>query len=917
MSRLFKVNLARTHFVEIYKNAIPFTELILMVVLFGINSQGWSTTLNLPSGVGGTPNATSWGTNGDVGTTEGKAIATTEGELTAATFSISGSQYVLQSPGAYFDLRSLLDNGSFTIGATSEVINIGGMTFTVKTESEQTVTFGAALTNPSLPGGGLTVSGGGSVAFDNTNSQYTTGMDIGALTVDESTVITLPPSVAFGVGNNGGSPAINYYASGQSYSSIALNTASTLILANGSAIGSQSGGVSVPFSFDTSSPTIQLANSATASITPKFTSAGNTVNIDTNGGTLNIYGNASGTGVTLNVNDTIGTGTLNLYGNQSGSVGGNDYDSTNVNIASGTLNLYLDTGDQSLGSMTMTGGTVTGSANLGGDVTMSGTSKMVATNIQMSNLNMSGTSKVSGTIQTNGDLNLSDNAVFAPQIRTTIIGGNMTANTGAPHYVVSFDGTNVSQISTGTANIPNLQVDLLLAAGTYSSGYTYTKTILTSGDLTAPTAEPTWNITGVTKVDTGAPATGDELTLELTKDGGDLNLTITVNETINVATTTTYNFVAPSSVPSAPSTTSAPSTLVDTASLINATFSNSSSSSDAVMQGSADNFHFTNTSTNPLLPRSMQPNNNASLLESIIRATETSGPVSFSRNETRIWASPYTSRARVNNSLAGIGQQGWSGGSLIGFEKRDRKNIWTVGMLTGLTLSKFHNNGDPDTHSKANGYVMGVYNTLKYTDNKNAGNFGHEVLISRITNVNTMQRRGEQRNVTYFAKAANKSVTNLSNAQLNYIFNLQKTLTCRFSLGGTYTDENEGAYTETNAGTYGNRVGGKNTKAGEIYFGPGLRHIWKDGSHTYRLTGVYEYGVSVYNKGTQQITTTLAATPQVLTNAPSVGENKHYLQVNGSYLNKETGVKFSGSYSGTFYNATENHTFTLKAELRY
>ena len=61
--------------------------------------------------------------------------------------------------------------------------------------------------------------------------------------------------------------------------------------------------------------------------------------------------------------------------------------------------------------------------------------------------------------------------------------------------------------------------------------------------------------------------------------------------------------------------------------------------------------------------------------------------------------------------------------------------------------------------------------------------------------------------------------------------------------------------------------------------------------------------------------TTLVAIPQVLTNAPSTGENKHYFQLNGSYLNKETGIKFSGSYPGAFYKAAENHTFTLKAEL--
>ncbi len=922
---LFSVIFTRMHWIKACMKMIRFNVCVFMTVLFGIASLGCGTTLNLPSGTGGAPNATAWGTSGAVGTAAGNAIATANGGGVAATFGVT-SQYVLQTP-AYFDI-SALGAGAFTIDpATSDVINIGGMTFTVNAVSGQTVTFGAALKNLQVStGGGLTVSGGGSVKFDNTNStkQYNPGMDIGALYIDGSTV-TLPVSSMFGTGQS---------VSNSSYSSITLANGSTLILNSRVAIGSRFGGISVDINVLDSNSTIQLAGGAiTAYITPIFNTntynngSGDTVpdtlNINTNGGILNMYGNnvngTTGTAITLNVNDTAtSTGSINLYGSHSVSAGGADYSNTNVNVTSGRLNLYLDADSQSLQNITMTGGTVTGSAYIGVDVTMSGASKMNAVNstmnavnITMNNLTMSGTASVSGRIQTCADLNLSDNAVFAPSTGTTVVGGNLNANSETPSYVVSYDGTNISNVNvTGTADVSALQIELLLSAGTYSTG-SQNFIIMTSAGLTVPTVEPKWNIDGVF-LDSGKiiPATGDEVDLSLTSDGSQLTLALTINKTLYVNTPVVTDYVEPFTP------TSAPSTIVDTASLINATFSNSASSSDTMMQSTQDNFRFASTSTNPFLPRSAQ-STNVSLLESIIRATEASGPISVERNETRIWASPYTSRSRVNNSAAGIGQQGWSGGSLIGFEKRDVKNIWTVGMLTGLTLSKFHNNGDPDTHSKANGYVMGIYNTLKYTDNKDAGNFGHEVLISRITNLNTMQRRGEQSTITYFAKAANTSVTNLGNAQFNYIFNLEKAVTCRLSLGGTYTDETEGAYTETNAGMYGNRVGGKNTKSGEVYFGPGLRHIWKDGPRTYRLTGVYEYGVSVYNKGNTQTTTTLAAMPHVLTNAPSGGKNKHYLQLNGSYLNKETGLKFSGAYSGTFYKDTQNHTFTAKAELRF
>ncbi len=88
LSRLFKVNFARRNFAKTYKNTIPFNALILMTALFGINSQGWGTALNLPSG-GGV--STSWGTSGTVGAAAGNAIATTNGGGTAATFSVASS----------------------------------------------------------------------------------------------------------------------------------------------------------------------------------------------------------------------------------------------------------------------------------------------------------------------------------------------------------------------------------------------------------------------------------------------------------------------------------------------------------------------------------------------------------------------------------------------------------------------------------------------------------------------------------------------------------------------------------------------------------------------------------------------------------------------------------------------------------
>ncbi len=218
------------------------------------------------------------------------------------------------------------------------------------------------------------------------------------------------------------------------------------------------------------------------------------LNINTNGGTLNVYGNSNslqsvaGSSTPLTINDSAGTGIVNLYGGQSSSAGGNDYSGTSVTVAAGTLNLLLDSGNQSISDINATGGSITGTAYTG-DVTMSGASQMTATNIVMNSLTLSGSSAVFGSVQISNDLNLTKAASFSPSASSVaFVGGNLIASSGSPAMVVSFDGTNVSEIAAGSASVSNLQVDLLFAAGTYSPG-TQTLTIVT-GALVVPPQPP-------------------------------------------------------------------------------------------------------------------------------------------------------------------------------------------------------------------------------------------------------------------------------------------------------------------------------------------------------------------------------------------------------------------------------------------
>ena len=250
----------------------------LIVLLFGMTSVGWGATeyLQLPSAGGGT---TSWSSSlGTVGTNAGNTVATANGGGVAATFSSAGQTYSLTT-NAYFDV-SALGAGTYTIGGTALTIDLNGQTLTVKAATGQTVVFGAKL-ETSATVGGLTVLGGGAVLFDNTVSQYASGMDLDALAIDGSTV-TLPAGAAFGPRND----------TGASYSSINLMNSATLILSNGTVIGLPDFSSSVALSLG--SGLIKLADGgATATLIPHFvgTSTASILNFDTNGGTLNVYGN--------------------------------------------------------------------------------------------------------------------------------------------------------------------------------------------------------------------------------------------------------------------------------------------------------------------------------------------------------------------------------------------------------------------------------------------------------------------------------------------------------------------------------------------------------------------------------------------------------------------------------------------------
>ena len=139
--------------------------------------------------------------------------------------------------------------------------------------------------------------------------------------------------------------------------------------------------------------------------------------------------------------------------------------------------------------------------------------------------------------------------------------------------------------------------------------------------------------------------------------------------------------------------------------------------------------------------------------------------------------------------------------------------------------------------------------------------------------------------------------------------------------GVTYVGTQTGKIVERNASTNNLTTNASNNKTGELYTGIGLRRIWEVDKITVRTTFVYEYGYALMNKGsgmtTNQQSLTQSTAPSPFTTPNGSRQNKHYLQLNSSYLDRDTGLKFILSYSGTLYKNVKNHTGMAKVEYRF
>ena len=689
-------------------------------------------------------------------------------------------------------------------------------------------------------------------------------------------------------------------------------------------------------------------------------------------GTVNVSGGGT---VQFSATNTALTGPVNVTGSTVQIANNANLGAGTLNVSSGTISMgavalpnpvsvtaaSTFTSNATSGATSTLSGPITGSA----PITFNGTGK--------TNLTATGTSAYSGNLTAStgylainctmpsASVNVTSGAVLsgAGTIGSLVQGGSIKpgnsigdltigsyATDDGAIYNVEISPTESSRILvTGDATLNSTyNINVLMDAGIYSAGTVDYAILKAGGTLTTNAINVQWNtqagltFTVGTLAGSGTSADGKDLVLRYTSTQP---FTINADQTTIDTTTlgTTYNlasFGSDSAITIGGNDVVATNSglvvpVAEQVELTSQVFQNTQSATldnDVSNTATADAFRF--KAFKPTAK--MAPTGTSKgAVEALLTAISQNGPVSYEKNETRLWISPYVNRSRTSLTNSNPGNQGWSGGSLIGIEQRDQKNIWSVGLLGGLNGSRSHVLGTPSSFSKTTGFLFGGYNTYKYTDYKDSGNFGHELLASHtITSVDS-QRYGLPvvGNTPYNALASYKTTTDILNAQLNYLFDvIKKSVSCRLNAGVTYQGTQSGKITERNAGVNNLTTAASTSKQVEYYSGIGIRKIWTHENITVRLTGVYEYGYQATSTSTGGASTRTGGTVAIgsttqsvapTTFAASVGprQNKHYFQLNGSYLDRSTGLKFITSYSGVLYKNVQNHTAMVKVEYRF
>ncbi len=500
---------------------------------------------------------------------------------------------------------------------------------------------------------------------------------------------------------------------------------------------------------------------------------------------------------------------------------------------------------------------------------------------------------------------------------------SLEINSQAMSDLITVQGSTILAQTLGGSS--TYSVDVLMDQGDYKTGVTNYKILKSKSDIQGIVTHLTWHDQGM-KSDGVTPIIKFEIGTYLQKY---LLLKSTINQDFTINTsqtepgtkTVSYTNHIPNNTESmlfgeleinpgeAEGTYFVPPPVLDQPELTSIVFSKSNIDQE-IKSPLSDTFRFQSSSASR---QSMSIDQSLSALSKI-------GPVSIQKKELRLWISPFFTRRRFNGTYLSSGNQGWGGGALAGIERRNDENTYTLGLLTGLMNSKSSKLSQPNTHSKVNALILGAYHVYKYWDDPQKTTFTHELLASHTISQIKGQRYGVDSitKIPYLAQSNHRSHTSLFNGQLNYIINvIPREVSLRLDSGYTYSRNYEGRYRENNASTNNINYSRNSVYNHEFYNGIGIRKTWDDGSTILRTTAVYEYGyvMKAKNSGSSISLQNIRSLSYGI--QPDKQHHKHYVQLNGSFLQRQKGIKLSLSYSGTFSHQLANHTTMFKIEHRF
>lgn len=291
-------------------------------------------------------------------------------------------------------------------------------------------------------------------------------------------------------------------------------------------------------------------------------------------------------------------------------------------------------------------------------------------------------------------------------------------------------------------------------------------------------------------------------------------------------------------------------------------------------------------------------------LDQWIKSMEQSGPTVFTKDNTAVWISTYSTKAHTRASHKSGESNLKNEGVISGCEYRAKSRGFTVGLMVGTAGVDYKEVGI-QTGMKMRGYQFGGYFSYKLK-----GGFGLSgTALHNIYDVNNTQDHS-----SYLTNGQSKLKSQVFVFQSSYSRLLRKNVMLKLNASSNYIDSGMSAYnTYSSQNVY--HMGATFTQTAEGSLGGGLS--WKRFGEMWNtiVEAGYRYGYVYFARGGgQSIRDISSASGLTLTSVGTFDQRKtHYFNLAIALGQVSNGWKFTLGYSGSIKDRTRSHTFSLKA----